>query len=79
MPEQSRCKSCGAMMRWVTSENDKAVPLDAEPVADGNIVLVDGLAHFLKKGETSSMFGDGKRYKSHFATCEFASQYRKKA
>ena len=72
------CKSCGAMMTWVKSENDKAVPLDAEPVEDGNIVFVaDGVVHFLKKGEAPSLFGDGKRYKSHFATCPNAVKHRK--
>lgn len=49
------------------------MPLDEKPVADGNVVLIDGRAHVL-----SSMDGHYTRYKSHFATCPQAASWRRR-
>jgi len=35
----TRCRSCNAELIWATTEKGKPIPLDAEPVADGNIRL----------------------------------------
>jgi hypothetical protein len=32
----SRCRSCGAAIRWATTVNGKRMPVDDEPVPDGN-------------------------------------------
>lgn len=38
----TRCRSCGAALRWGTSvTSGKRVPVDNEPAEDGNILLVD--------------------------------------
>lgn len=62
----SRCRACPAPVWWVRTQAGKPMPLDPEPVADGNVQLVAGLAHVLHKDEPPR---PGARYVSHFATC----------
>lgn len=64
------CFRCGAAIEWWPTENDKQMPLDPLPTADGNVVIRSGRAHVLKKVEQESLFDDGAaRYTPHFATC----------
>ena len=51
------------------------MPLDAEPVAGGNVVIRDGIAVVIKKDDVPG--ADEKRYRSHFATCVNHAQHRK--
>jgi hypothetical protein len=69
-------------MRWAMTEAGKRMPLDPDPVPDGNIIPVpnpaggDPLAHSLHKGETPP---EGTpRFTSHYATCPQADQHRKR-
>ena len=73
--EHDLCRSCGAKIIWVKTEKGKDMPIDAEPVPDGNIVMSTGKAHVVKKDET--FLTGTKFYKSHFATCPHAAQHRK--
>jgi hypothetical protein len=76
----SACRSCGAPVIWVTMiETRKAMPLDAEPVPNGNIV-VDWRHHagaVLTAEELAGPDELGRRYRSHFASCPQASEWRK--
>jgi hypothetical protein len=69
----AHCKSCGAVIRWAVTENDKRIPLDAEPTSGGNLVLVDGVARAPRIGEDDVPF---LQYVSHFATCPQADEHR---
>lgn len=82
----SSCRSCGAEVRWAHTANGRAMPLDAEPVPDGNVVYTGrdvrndrGVARPEVRVEAQPpMFDDGQpRYVSHFATCPNADQWRK--
>jgi hypothetical protein len=75
--DQATCKTCGTPILWVRTAYGYKMPLDAEPVANGNITLdTDGIAQVVKKGSTPP---EGtKTYVSHFATCVHADQHRKK-
>jgi hypothetical protein len=74
----TECQSCHAPIRWVRTEKGKRMPLDADPCPDGNIVLVDGVAHVMKQEELGDMFfRPGQRFKSHFATCAHAASHRR--
>jgi hypothetical protein len=65
------CKSCGAPIEWAHTKNGKRIPLDPGTVENGNITVADdGIAYIWPAGE-------GDRV-SHFATCEFAKDHRKK-
>lgn len=81
-PRSVPCSSCGKPMVWVKTVNGKAMPIDAEPVADGNLVLAgDGTVRVLKKGEKGPVGAGvpGPYYKSHFATCSHPQHHRKHA
>jgi hypothetical protein len=68
------CKSCGASIIWTTTAvAGKAQPLDAVPVPNGNIILVDGKAAVTKE----PLAEDELRYMSHHATCPYAHRHRK--
>lgn len=72
----STCKRCPAQILWVASRGGKAMPLDAEPVPDGNIWLDhEGFARYLKKGEVPPE--GALRYVSHFSSCPFGPSFRK--
>lgn len=38
--EPSRCRDCGAKVLWARSETGKRIPVDTEPRADGDLMLV---------------------------------------
>ena len=69
------CKSCGAPIIWVRTENGKMMPLDANPDTEGTIGIVDGVAHFIA---SELRFVNSKFYHSHFSTCPNAAKHRKK-
>ena len=74
----ARCSSCNAPIEWTTSATTgKAMPIDAEPHPDGNIVLRDGQAVVLGRAALEVQPADVPRFKSHFATCKFAATHRK--
>lgn len=82
---QIRCRSCAAPMFWAETSNGKRIPLDQQPVHDGNmrILLRPGLiplAFSLKELEGfayTDKVSPGA-YVSHFATCPQSKQWRKK-
>lgn len=61
------CRLCGAAIFWAVTPAGKRMPLDVAPSADGNVVLVNGVAHVNVPGNP--------RYVPHFATC---TKYRRK-
>jgi len=70
-------------MRWVTMEVSlKKNPLDAEPTADGNIVITndqDNLARAVRGDERTAFASQGFQfYRSHFVTCPDSPVFRKK-
>lgn len=74
----SVCSSCGARIFWAHTIAGKAMPIDADPVDTGNVLIdPDGKAIVLGKPQhTPNLLGEN-RYTSHFATCPDANQHRK--
>lgn len=70
----SACRSCGARVRWVKTVNGKPMPLDPQPSARGNIIVVDGIAKYVPVDDNATF---GTRFVSHFATCPNAKSHRK--
>jgi hypothetical protein len=79
-----QCRSCKASVIWAVSEKGKRIPMDADPVADGNFIL-----EYSAVGEPpvarprnatigTVEFRDGLGFKSHFATCPDAGEWRKR-
>jgi hypothetical protein len=76
----AKCKRCEAEVRWATwRKSGKRMPVDAEPVADGDlwlsIALMDG-AQVMCVDKAGAAPGRN-RYVSHFKTCPFADQERR--
>lgn len=77
----AHCASCDREIRWVVTERGKRMPLDAEPVPDGNVEL-----RVLDGQETAIVHAAGQRpltavgpfYVSHFSTCPDAGSWRKR-
>lgn len=77
------CRGCGAEIIFVKLDTGKIIPIDPEPDNEaGNICAAafPGREHWA--GFTMAawrMIPDGwQRYRTHFATCPKASQFRKK-
>ena len=79
----SRCRSCGAEIKWIKMSSGKAMPVDpdqvpywARPGAAGKVVTQNGEVYSCDfEGDPQSATGVG--YVSHFSTCLYASQHRK--
>jgi hypothetical protein len=70
------CNSCGSPVIWVHTGSGRLMPVDAEPVAGGNVEVTDGRAKVW--GTAHAWPTDAPRYRSHFATCPHASSWRRK-
>lgn len=73
----SKCKSCGAAIVWCRTPGGRKMPVDAEPVANGNLCLQgDGVpvaAVVSLPNEPTTQ----PRYLSHFVTCPQHAEWRK--
>lgn len=74
-----RCASCGADVFWAITPAGKRMPVDPNPVPDGNVAIYrDHLgalrARVLRAGEQPSAYE--RRGVAHFATCPHADRHR---
>lgn len=80
----SACQSCGAPIRWITSEaRRRPMPIDRDPTPDGNVLIIregaTDVARVLGPLEVMSKRmsdPDVDLYLSHFATCPDAEEHR---
>jgi len=68
------CKSCTAPIDWVQTVDGNWIPIDVEPSATGNLVVINGHSQLATD--------DDRRlrrplYVSHFATCPQAAKWRR--
>ena len=74
----SRCKTCGAEIKWIRTKSGKNMPVDAEKVkfvpGGKNIVVTEN-------GETVrakiSEYGTETGYIPHWATCTDPNRHRR--
>lgn len=77
------CRSCGARITWLKTAAGKSIPVDEDPAPDGNIVVDEGIARVLGREEmaqvkrTANELYFEPRYRSHFATCPQAREWRR--
>lgn len=69
------CSSCGAPIRWGRTARENAIPLEAEPAPDGNLVIERGLVVCYQPLLHSQGFA---RYRAHFASCPHAARWRRR-
>lgn len=75
MTTTSLCDSCGAEIRWVTTEGGRPMPLDPAPHPNGNVVV--GLRDRYRVLTGPQLPAEGVAWRSHFATCPHASRHRR--
>jgi hypothetical protein len=78
----SVCGSCGAPIRWAVTVNGKRMPVDDQPVPDGNLILSDPAPGAYAPTAAvidpdALLIGDPPRFVSHFVTCPNAAQHRR--
>jgi hypothetical protein len=78
----TKCRSCGAAIVWCVTENDRLMPVDAQPDLKGNVVALwvngDG-KQVVKVLPAPPIVGTETSHHSHFTTCPYAKAHRKKA
>lgn len=81
---EGQCASCGAPIVWCATTRGNRMPVDPEPVADGNL-LVDGTLDVYGRTHDRVLvltshdvpLGDPPRYVSHFQSCPDAVGWRR--
>jgi hypothetical protein len=66
---------------WAITEAGKRVPLDAEPVPDGNVLVIGERmgSPLVTVGTPPGLLEPpGTRYVAHFATCPDAGEWRRR-
>lgn len=73
----ARCGSCNAPIYFATTTNGRPIPLDVEPAAAGNVVVVGGHAVvFAGPNRAGEAYPTKPRYMPHHATCPTVDQHR---
>jgi hypothetical protein len=77
--QSATCRSCGGSIRWVLTGKGRRMPVDPDPVDNGNVTLavVAGVVHATVHGDATGITGVA-RYISHFATCPEAHKHRRR-
>lgn len=82
----SRCSKCGRAIKWVKTPKGKWMPLDAGLIPyrlnpEGKDTLIDdgGRAIRVDIPDIADPLIDGYARRSHWATCPYADDFRKKA
>ena len=78
----SKCRSCGAEIKWIKTFSGKSMPVDNHPIyfseGGSGIFVTDGGAVIhgteCPKNQANARVG----YISHFATCPNADQHRRR-
>jgi hypothetical protein len=72
-----KCRSCGAEVVWAVTNAGKRMPVDAKPVADGNLLLTQPAQPGVPP--VAIVVGKGKgTHASHFVTCPNSRTWRKR-
>lgn len=80
--DRATCRSCGAALVWRRTAKGNAIPLDAEPVSDGNVLDAgeDSPVVILAVGGLVPLDAPaGVLRVSHLATCPDAAKCRRRA
>jgi hypothetical protein len=78
-PPIGRCRSCPAPVYWCVTGTGTPMPVDVEPVANGNIQLSWNGERILAVYLTGDLAAvPGPKRVSHFATCKDAKAWRKR-
>jgi hypothetical protein len=74
------CRTCDKPIIWAVTSRLRDMPVDAQPVPDGNIRLEprEGMQPVARVLSVAEQFGKKSLRKSHFATCPQAERWRRR-
>lgn len=72
-----RCRSCRKPVLWAITQKGARIPVDPEPVPNGNIELRDD-GNGEIRSTTVKPDPSVRKYVAHFATCPNANNHRRK-
>ena len=81
MAQTTKCRKCGAEIKFIKTTSGKWLPVDAKPVyysligKKDRVVTTDGRVISCTIVDTAT---DCVGYMPHWATCEFANEFRRK-
>lgn len=82
LPAPTPCRSCGAPIRWATTDKGKHIPVDAHPTLGGNIALYahGNVLHatVITGTKLAAYATQNDVYTTHFASCPQAKGWRRK-
>jgi hypothetical protein len=74
----AQCRDCGPRIRGVNATNDRWMPLDAEPIDDGRVVIRGGEAVVLSDASREAALEVSETiWRAHFASCTRKRQHPK--
>jgi hypothetical protein len=77
--DKPKCRTCEAPILWAETVKGRRIPLDAQPAHDGNIRLEERGQYVTPLAIIVTGRVEGVTlYKSHFATCPDAENFRSK-
>ena len=72
------CRSCGAQIIFGLTEKARRMPLDPDPVPDGNVLVSRfGGDLLVRVVDPKTQPAGTALYRSHFASCPDAAKHRK--
>lgn len=74
--ELGTCRSCAADILWAITDKGKRMPLDPDPVDDGNQYVYRDVDGVRRASAREPMRIPYTRHVSHFATCPMAGRHR---
>lgn len=81
---RNRCEHCNGLLLWARTRLDRAMPLDAEPSDNGNVLVTEVAGQFRaevigKRATAAALRAAGHRTHVHHAvTCPYASRWHSK-
>jgi hypothetical protein len=71
------CRSCRQPVIWCLTLNRKKMPVDPDPVPEGNLIMIDPIEPGDIPMVVAKANPDVPGWTSHFATCPDADAHRK--
>jgi hypothetical protein len=78
MVPTGKCSKCGKLLGFAHTPSGKRMPLDPDPVAEGNVYVVDGPYPRCVVKSKQIPTPEGVPHLSHFVTCPAAAQFRRR-
>lgn len=73
---KATCSSCSEPIIWCRTETGKRMPVNVEPIPEGNLVLSPGPLPTVRSVSRAGREPGQRLYVSHFSSCRQADKHR---